>query len=247
MVMDTGCGHDLIGHREVLAQECPLNEAEKPMPFCTANGETHAKECLGVGVAEFNSIATPYVLCNTPAVLIVGRHCAEEGYAFVWKPAQDPYMITPEGMIVVLERKGYIPYLKVGSSQCAPFRPDDEDWFSLHSGCRHYMAAPAENEAGERDCDPPEILPVEGPEPDPLEEPAVADVEAGVAVDEALGIDVEDVRATERERANMVEHQLKHLRRIGIAKRACAGNAAGSPVYRSIQPFADQVWTDCDA
>lgn len=28
-LMDTGCGHDLIGHREVLAQNCPLKEAVK--------------------------------------------------------------------------------------------------------------------------------------------------------------------------------------------------------------------------
>lgn len=107
-----------------------------PTTFCTANGETH--------VEEFGSIATSYVLCKTPAVLAIGRRCAELGYSFAWKPAQDPYMITPEGMIVVLEQKGYIPYFKVGSSHCAPFGPDDEGWFSLHNGGRHYVAAPAE-------------------------------------------------------------------------------------------------------
>lgn len=82
---------------------------------------------VDVGVAESNSTATRYVLCNTAAVLTEGRRCAEEGYTFVWKPAKDPYMITLEGMIVVLEHKAYIPYLEVGSSNCALFRPDDED------------------------------------------------------------------------------------------------------------------------
>lgn len=138
-------------------------------------------------------------------------HEEDEWYTFVWKPAHDPYMITPEGMLVVLEQKGYIPYLKVGSSHCALFRPDDKERFPLHNGGRHYMAAPAEGDAGERGDDPPGVFPVEGPEPDLAEEPAVADVDVDDAVDQALGIDVDDVYATDRECAKMVEHQLTHL------------------------------------
>lgn len=144
-------------------------------------------------------------------MLTVGRRCVEEGYTFIWKPAQDPHMTTPGGMIVVLEQKGYIPNLKVGSPHCAPFRPDTEAWFTLRNGGRHSMAGPVEGEADDRDCDPPGVSPVEGPEPDPVEEPAVADIDADTAVDEAVGIDLDDVPATERERARMVEHQLTHL------------------------------------
>lgn len=102
----------MIGHREVLAQDCPLKMAWKPMHFSVANGETHAKECSGIGIAKFGTVATLFVLCNTPAVLIIGRRCAEEGYAFAWKLAQDPCMINLEGMVVVLEQTGCIPYFE---------------------------------------------------------------------------------------------------------------------------------------
>lgn len=37
-LMDTGCGHDLIRHREVLAQNSSMREADKAMTSCTANG-----------------------------------------------------------------------------------------------------------------------------------------------------------------------------------------------------------------
>lgn len=56
---------------------------------------------------------------------------------------------------------------------------------------------------------PSEYL-VEGPDPDHVEEPAVAEVDPPAAVDEALGIDVDDVLASERERAELVEHTLTH-------------------------------------
>lgn len=64
-----------------------------------------------MGVAELGSTATLSLLCNTPAVLTIRRRCAEEGCTLVCKPAQDPYMIIPGGIVVVLEQSGYIPYL----------------------------------------------------------------------------------------------------------------------------------------
>lgn len=119
-------------------------------------------------------------------------------------------MITPRGEIVVLDQKGYIPYLEVGSSHCAPVRPDDEEWFTQHSGGPHYIAAPAEDDAGEQDTDHPGEFLVEGPEPDPVEEPAAAEVGPNTADDEALGINVDEIRATEREKPKMVEHKFTH-------------------------------------
>lgn len=82
----------------------------------------------------------------------------------------DPYMITPEGMIVALEQKGYISYLKVGSSHCAPFRPDGEECSTLHDGDRHYVVAPAKGDDFDHDTHPLGEFPVVGPEPDPVEE-----------------------------------------------------------------------------
>lgn len=68
------------------------------------------------------------------------------------------------------------------------------------------------------------VFPVEGPELGPAEEPAVAEVDPNAVVDETLGIDVNDARATERERAKMVERQLAHLPATRYCEACLRGN-----------------------
>lgn len=35
-----------------------------------------------------------YIMQSIQAVLSIGRRCMQEGYTFLWKPEQDPYLIT---------------------------------------------------------------------------------------------------------------------------------------------------------
>ncbi len=44
----------------------------------------------------------------------------EMGYSFVWIADQDPYFVCPDGSIVEFEVRDNIPYLRAGSSDCAP-------------------------------------------------------------------------------------------------------------------------------
>lgn len=60
-------------------------------------------------VEELGAAAYLYAMQSTPAVLLLGRRCMEEAYTFVWKPEQDPYLMTPRGVVVVLEYDKNIP------------------------------------------------------------------------------------------------------------------------------------------
>lgn len=71
-LMDTGCGHDLTGHCAVLAHNCPLKEAIKPMTFARQMGRPMPRIALTSGSRSL-APKTIYVLCNAPVVLTVGR------------------------------------------------------------------------------------------------------------------------------------------------------------------------------
>ena len=57
---------------------------------------------------------------SSPALISVGRRCMESGMSFVWPAGSAPYYVTPWGTAVPLVVDGYIPYLHLGSEQCAP-------------------------------------------------------------------------------------------------------------------------------
>lgn len=77
--------------------------------------------CIEDGIEEFGATDNPCVLRKTSAVLTIARRCVAYCYTFVWKLAQDPYVITTGGVVVVLEPKGYNPYARVGASDCTAF------------------------------------------------------------------------------------------------------------------------------
>ena len=55
------------------------------------------------------------VLPETPAVLSLGRKCLDEGYAFIWKGKEKPYLLTPGDKRVYLDVVNYVPMLAVPS------------------------------------------------------------------------------------------------------------------------------------
>ena len=109
-LMDTGCGHDLIGRCDVPSWAKAFNAAS-PVLFSTANGTTSATEQVPIEVPSLRDSVRPYLLRSSPAVLSIGRRCAEEGYGFYWPPKGLPILETPTGQCLQLEVEGYIPYL----------------------------------------------------------------------------------------------------------------------------------------
>ena len=125
-LVDTGCGHDLIGKNEVASSGGVCRPAGETLTFNTANGKTEALEQACYKSAELNEEIDAYVLDSTPAVISVGKRCMNMGYSFHWPSGKNPYLICPDGIIVELDVHGDIPYLRAGSRKSAPKKPTRE-------------------------------------------------------------------------------------------------------------------------
>ena len=119
-LIDTGCGHDLVSMKDLGADMAHILVADRPLTFNTANGKTKATEQAPLYCSELDEELWPYILGSTPTVLSVGKRCMHLGYSFIWLAGQKPYFVTPGGTIVHLEVKDDIPYIRVGSAECAP-------------------------------------------------------------------------------------------------------------------------------
>ena len=125
-LIDTGCGHDLIGKTEVASSGGVCRPAKESLTSNTANGKTFALEQASYQSAEFNEEIDAYVLDSTPAVISVGKRCMSMGYSFHWPSGKHPFFVCPDGMIVEFDVHGDIPYLRSGSRKSAPKTPTRE-------------------------------------------------------------------------------------------------------------------------
>ena len=74
-------------------------------------------------IDELGHTALLCVLPSTPPVLTIGRRCMREGFSFIWKAGELPYMIRPDGLIVPLQVSEGIPYLEPSTLLCKPAPP----------------------------------------------------------------------------------------------------------------------------
>ena len=72
-----------------------------------------------VKVPELNATVTPYLVQSSPPVLSVGLRCVEDGFDFVWRGSKNekPKLVSPDGKVIELEVRDYVPYLCSKSSQ----------------------------------------------------------------------------------------------------------------------------------
>jgi len=119
-MMDTGCGHDLIGNSMAEGYVTRVNRAPDGQMvethFAIAGGLVSTCLVVPMNCPALRQIVHPHLLPDTPAVLSIGKRCMEEGYQFVWKPYTKPFLITPDGIIIPLDVEGNIPILRVSPS-----------------------------------------------------------------------------------------------------------------------------------
>ena len=81
-VVDSGASMHMISKKDLSDAEMDtLTKLCRPTTVTTANGEVHTHEEATVYVEEFDFFLTMKVLDNTPAVLSLGKLCAENGYS----------------------------------------------------------------------------------------------------------------------------------------------------------------------
>ena len=124
ILMDTGCGHDLMSQRKVEKHGLETLVSEEAISFQTANGVTNTDLISNFQTESFTEPINAYVLDDAPSVLSVGKRCMKQGHGFVWPPGEDPFMINLDGKRISLFVNGDIPYIRAGSQKSVAH--DDE-------------------------------------------------------------------------------------------------------------------------
>ena len=107
-----------------------LTAVKKGITFNSANGAAPTTTVAKVGIPELGDIVKAWVMERPPAVLALGGR-VRKGFSFIWRTGGQPYFITPDNMIVVLDVVGDIPYFRPGSELCQPRQPGAEFLLNL--------------------------------------------------------------------------------------------------------------------
>ena len=99
-LMDTGCGHNLVGLK--VASKLGLNPrmSSEAMTFMTANGITATDQKVDLVIDEMQDTILPFVMEESPSVLSIGKRCAEDGYGFLWMPGEEPSMFNDRKSVI---------------------------------------------------------------------------------------------------------------------------------------------------
>jgi len=109
--LDTGAGLDVAG--QGVAGE--IKELLAPTPIWSAGGMIASSQVLKTQVAPLQQAVDATILAGSPNALAVGRRCAEQGFAFYWKPfAPVPELYLPSGERVAGVRAdaNYVPFVR---------------------------------------------------------------------------------------------------------------------------------------
>ena len=128
-ILDSGSGHDLISSTRISRMDLPTYD-DKVVNFHTANGVTCSTKRSSIKFEAFNEPAEAHILEDTPSVISMGKRCVDLGYSFVWPTGRTPFMLDPNGNIIEMTVKDYIPYVSV-----------DQEKRKLKSSCMEKIMA----------------------------------------------------------------------------------------------------------
>ena len=110
--MDSGSGHDLISAKKIDRMDLPTYD-DTVVNFHTANGVTSSTKRSDIKFEAFDEPAQAHILEDTPSVMSMGKRCVDLGYSFIWPSGKTPYMIDPNGDIIEMTVRDYIPYINI--------------------------------------------------------------------------------------------------------------------------------------
>ena len=111
-IMDSGSGHDLISAKKVDRMDLPTYD-DAVVNFHTANGVTSSTKRSDIKFEAFDEPAQAHILEDTPSAMSMGKRCVDLGYSFIWPSGKTPYMIDPNGDIIEMTVRDYIPYINI--------------------------------------------------------------------------------------------------------------------------------------
>ena len=155
-----------------------LETLDVPLTFITANGKKKSQQQLHLAWPQMGDSGVAIVLPDTPCVLSVGRWVIDKGWHFEWPACMpySPFFIRPDGEIIYLVVKGYVPELPDIIDQHASYYWNEYEP-ALAAIRRRIRGKRPRNEddpeGGWRDQLPE--IPADGPVPPPPEPPAGAE------------------------------------------------------------------------
>ena len=111
-IMDSGSGHDLISAKKIDRMDLPTYD-DVVVNFHTANGVTSSTKRSDIKFEAFDEPAHAHILEDTPSVMSMGKRCVDLGYSFIWPSGKTPYMIDPNGDIIEMTVRDYVPYINI--------------------------------------------------------------------------------------------------------------------------------------
>ncbi|CAE7710354.1 JNK [Symbiodinium sp. CCMP2592] len=124
LMLDSGCGIDLIGLGDLSRDERDLIVQNAKISLRTANGKTNTKGVAHMRIDGLEELVEAYVLESTPSLLSLGKRCKELGYRFIWEPFCDPIFFDPSGRKLKVDVINNIPYLAPSETEVVAGRPD---------------------------------------------------------------------------------------------------------------------------
>ncbi|CAE7620794.1 JNK, partial [Symbiodinium sp. CCMP2592] len=124
LMLDSGCGIDLIGLGDLSREERDLIVQNAKISLRTANGKTNTKGVAHMRIDGLDELIEAYVLESTPSLLSLGKRCKELGYRFIWEPFCDPIFFDPKGKRLKVDVINNIPYLAPSETEVVAGRPD---------------------------------------------------------------------------------------------------------------------------
>ena len=131
LMLDSGCGIDLIGMHDLSVEERKLVSAYQELLLRTANGKTSTNGLARLKVDGLVELIEASVLENTPSLLSLGKRCVEHGCRFSWDPFQIPRFFDPDGRESKLELINNIPYLLPTETQIVAANTGHHKFYSV--------------------------------------------------------------------------------------------------------------------
>ena len=115
-VVDSGASMHVVSKKDLNDAEMDtLTKSCSPTTVITANGEVQTHEEATVYVKELDIFLIMKVLENTPAVLSLGKLCAENGYSYEWINGQKLHLIK-NGIRIQCNTENFVPIVVPGLS-----------------------------------------------------------------------------------------------------------------------------------
>ena len=110
-ILDTGASKHLANSNHVNDIEFRQRVTERDTILLTANGFANFNKVVDTIIPSIQETMTVLVKPGNPNALSLGQLVMDRGYRFKWDPYEYPQFYGPDGSLIPVETRAYVPYL----------------------------------------------------------------------------------------------------------------------------------------